>query len=108
VVRRQEGGRGRKRREREQTVSSCYSCTHVRRFELLQLDVWLQGLNTPQILKLSEIFRDVLRENPLLVTYTCRGMYSTTNGHTGWIIILWGLCVHHFLPAHVYSCKYDQ
>ena len=42
---------------------------HVRRFELLQLEVWLQGLNTPQILKLPEIFRKVLRQIYLLFTY---------------------------------------
>jgi hypothetical protein len=48
-------------RDRENIQKACGNCIHIRRFELLQLDVWLQGLNTPKILKLSDIFREVLK-----------------------------------------------
>jgi hypothetical protein len=56
-------------RECENTQKARGNCIHLRRFELLQLDVWLQDPNTPQILKLPEIFREVLKQIHLLFSY---------------------------------------
>jgi len=56
-------------RERENTQKARGSCIRLRRFELLQLYIWLQGPNTPQIIKLPEIFREVLEQIHLLFSY---------------------------------------
>jgi hypothetical protein len=48
--------------DREYTQKALGNCIHIRGFELIQLVVLLEGLNTPQILKYPEIFREVSRQ----------------------------------------------
>ena len=56
-------------RERENTQKARGNCIHLRLFELLRLYVCVQDPNTPQILKLPEIFREVLKQIRLLFSY---------------------------------------
>jgi hypothetical protein len=56
-------------RERAHTQKARGNYIHLRRFELLRLEARLQGLNTPKILKLPEVFLEVLRQIYLLFTY---------------------------------------
>ena len=71
--------------EREDTQKARGNCINLRRFELLRLDVWLRSPNTPQILKLPEIFQEVLKQIHLLFSYgtsrrdiTGNNFYSTS------------------------------
>jgi hypothetical protein len=45
--------------------------------------------------------QSTLQSEDYWVNFTC---HINTNRQ----LPLWGLFVHHCLPAHVYSCEYDQ